>query len=87
MYFLQQTYRMKTIKSFQDFNKHIIELQKPTNRRDHKNPSRENLNSLKEALSAVISDDKKETTAKKNDTGSIIKKEIPEDELKKVLGS
>jgi len=65
----------------------LSELKKPTNRRDHKNPSRENLNSLKEALSAVISDDKKETTAKKNDTGSIIKKEIPEDELKKVLGS
>ena len=65
----------------------LSELKKPKDRRDNKNPSKENLNSLKEALSAVISDDKKEDSAKKDSSHTKFQKEIPEDELKKVLGS
>ena len=65
----------------------LSELKKPINKKDHKNPSKENLNSLKEALATVISEDKKEDTSKKEDSHSDVRKEIPEDELKKVLGS
>lgn len=47
-------------------------------KKDPKKPSKENRNSLKEALSSIVSTDKKEEPKQKQ-------KEIPEDELKKIL--
>jgi len=55
----------------------LVKLQKPK-KKDPKKPSKENVNSLKEALSSIVSEHKEEKT-KSNP------KEVPEAELKKIL--